>query len=329
LHYIASKDPIQLAKMLETAGTKLRRMRILRQLSLEDVARGTRISVARLADLETDEYSNFPNIAYAKGFLRSYAKFLNLDLRTYLDAFEDTSTFGLDDYQYLSEKPVGVYRIPRRPQQRPRFRRSRMLATASVVGVFAIVVMVWFLYKTAQRLGDLNKLAERQEAREHGGGTRPGAESPAARQMQPVSSSPTPTVSPSPEGTPTSSDSMGRELVALTLAESSPSAVLTQLSAPAANVPLLPTADTDGTARILALRSMMQKPFLLGSPSSPVNNVVGGGSSVGAPRATGMLTQGIDAGGSRFYVHMLDKNSVDIFRTGVPLPPKPVGNTLD
>ena len=317
--------------MVETAGTKLRRMRILRQLSLEDVARGTRISVARLADLETDEYSNFPNIAYAKGFLRSYAKFLNLDLRAYLDAFEDASTFGLDDYQYLSDKPVGVYRIPRRPQQRPRFRRKRLLATASVVGVFTIVAMVWFLYKTAQRLGDLNKLAERQEAREHGG-ARPGAEAPsAARQILPVAASPTPKASPSPEGTPTSSDSVGRELVALTLAESSPSAVLTQLSAPAANVPvLLPAAsNVDGTARILALRSMLQKPLLPGSPDNQVSSAAGA-SQAGAARPAGVPAPGgVSADGSRFYVHMLDKNSVDIFRTGVPLPPKRVGNTLD
>ncbi len=288
--------------MVETAGTKLRRMRILRQLSLEDVARGTRIGAARLADLEADEYSNFPSVAYAKGFLRSYAKFLDVDLKTYLEGFENGASFGLDDYQYLSEKPVCVYRVQRRPQQRPRFERKRLFATVSLLGMLAIAGFFWFLYLTAQRLGDLNKLAERQEARAHGV-SRPGAEPP-------------------PEATPTSSDSMGRELVVQTLAESSPSAVLSQLAVPAANVPVLSsTPGSDGAVGgSTVLRAMIQKPLLPGGPASSPGNLSDG--SAGQPAAAG-------TNGNRFLVHMLDKSPVDVFRTGVPRPAKPAGNTLE
>lgn len=309
--------------MLETAGTKLRRRRILRQLELRDAARQTRISADRLADLETDEYSNFPNLAYAKSFLRSYARFLEVDLRAYLDAFEDASTFGLDDYQYLSDKPVGVFRVPRRTQQRtPKVRRGSLVMTASLAGICLLLLLGWFFYITYQRLGgDLNQLADRQDAREHGDlrtGAMPSA-STESRVLQPAGATPAPTVavSPAPQGTPSSGDSMGRDLVATTLAQSSPSAVLSQLSAPAANLPVPPAAATVSVLPgMLALQPMLQKaPSLEGNPA--------GVSPASSPAAA---TSQDD---KRFFVHRLDNNSVDVFRTGVPHAQPPARNTLE
>ena len=55
--------------MVETAGTKLRRARTMRHLSIEDAARATKIRPQQIADLERDDYSNFANLAYARGFL--------------------------------------------------------------------------------------------------------------------------------------------------------------------------------------------------------------------------------------------------------------------
>ncbi len=152
--------------MVETVGTQLRRARIAREISLEDAARVTKIRVARLADLEADVYTNFPNLAYARGFLTGYGKYLSVDVRPFLDAFENTSTFGVDDYQYLSEKPVGVYRAPRRVW-RQRAPRKRLVALGSTLGLALIMLFGWFLYLNYLRLGDLNKLAEHQDGRQH------------------------------------------------------------------------------------------------------------------------------------------------------------------
>ena len=149
--------------MVETAGTKLRRARHLRQLTLEDVARATKIRARQVADLERDEYSNFANLAYARGFLVVYAKFLHVDVRMYLEAFADASTFGLDDYQYLSEVPVGVYRAPARRVRR-RQRRGRLMAAGLAAGLLATTVTVWFFVVSYKRLGNLEQLAARQEA---------------------------------------------------------------------------------------------------------------------------------------------------------------------
>ena len=156
--------------MVDTAGTKLKRARKLRKLSLEDASRATKIRVSQLAELEADEYSNFANLAYAKSFLLGYARYLHVDMRAYLDGFADAGTFGLDDYQYLSETPVGIYRAPQRQSQvrRPKPKRGHFVLAAMALGLLAITGFFWFVLLSYQRLGDLDKLAARQEAREHG-----------------------------------------------------------------------------------------------------------------------------------------------------------------
>ena len=153
--------------MVDTAGTKLKRARKSRKLSLEDASRATKIRVNQLTDLEADEYSNFANLAYAKSFFLAYAKYLHVDARPYRDGFTDAGTFGLDDYQYLSESPVGIYRAPRHRQIRPRPKRQQLVLAAMALGMLTIMGVVWFAAVSYQRLGgDLDKLAARQEARE-------------------------------------------------------------------------------------------------------------------------------------------------------------------
>lgn len=63
-----------------TAGTLLKRERIAQGFSIEDVAAATKINKAYIAALEKDTFEKFPSSVYAKGFLQSYAKFLNIDV---------------------------------------------------------------------------------------------------------------------------------------------------------------------------------------------------------------------------------------------------------
>ena len=62
----------------KTIGSRLREARERKGLSLEDVARTTRISRGYLKALEEDDSDKLPSEAYAKGFLRVYAQFLNV-----------------------------------------------------------------------------------------------------------------------------------------------------------------------------------------------------------------------------------------------------------
>ena len=185
--------------MAETAGTKLRRARQTRQLSLEDAARATKIRAHQLADLEADEYSNFANLAYARSYLVNYGKFLRLDMRPHVAGFADASTFGLDDYQYLSTKPVGVYRVPyRRGTRARRPQRRQLLGAALGLAALAVGVVGWVFMVNVQRLGDLGTLAARQEAREKaaraGHGTTAATDTASTNTTVPAANAPAPAV---------------------------------------------------------------------------------------------------------------------------------------
>jgi cytoskeletal protein RodZ len=59
-------------------GQRLYRERIQRKLTLEDIAKATKIKASFLAAIEKGEYSKLPSPAYAQGFVRNYAAFLGL-----------------------------------------------------------------------------------------------------------------------------------------------------------------------------------------------------------------------------------------------------------
>src|SRR5690349_22305762 len=108
---------------IEGLGRKFQEARKARNLSLEEAARLTRIRQSRLAEIEADDFSQFPSLAYAKGFLQIYGKFLDVDVGPYLEAFETSEHVTVDGYSYLQEEPApaAAVRTPvvRRRPSRP------------------------------------------------------------------------------------------------------------------------------------------------------------------------------------------------------------------
>src|SRR5580704_17115782 len=140
---------------IEGLGKKFQEARLARNLTLDEAARMTKIRPARLAEIEADDFSQFPSLAYAKGFLLIYGKFLDVDVTPYLDAFEDSERMTVDGYSYLQEnrppKPVSAPAVPRRPATTGRDRISPMpLIFGIVVLVIGFTVMKLFL--NVQRL---------------------------------------------------------------------------------------------------------------------------------------------------------------------------------
>lgn len=71
-----------------TLGEKLGKLRNDRRISLSEVSRVTHIQVAYLESLEEGEYSKLPADVYVRGFLRSYANFLNVDEQILLKIYD-------------------------------------------------------------------------------------------------------------------------------------------------------------------------------------------------------------------------------------------------
>jgi cytoskeleton protein RodZ len=127
---------------IEGLGKKFQEARQARNLTLDEAARMTKIRPQRLAEIEADDFSQFPSLAYAKGFLLIYGKFLDVDVTPYLDAFEDSESVTVDGYSYLQEneraKPVSAPAVRRRPAATGG--SNRVSPMPLIVGIVVLVV---------------------------------------------------------------------------------------------------------------------------------------------------------------------------------------------
>jgi len=128
---------------IEGLGKKFQEARLARNLTLDEAARMTKIRPHRLAEIEADDFSQFPSLAYAKGFLLIYGKFLDVDVTPYLGAFEDPESVTVDGYSYLQEneraKPVSAPVVRRRPAPTGGG-SNRVSPMPLIVGVVVLVV---------------------------------------------------------------------------------------------------------------------------------------------------------------------------------------------
>ncbi len=76
----------------QTAGEQLAQTRKERGLSVADVAAKLRIAPRQIEALEADDYDRLPGHTIARGFVRNYARFLQLDPEIVLKAFEKQTT---------------------------------------------------------------------------------------------------------------------------------------------------------------------------------------------------------------------------------------------
>jgi cytoskeletal protein RodZ len=144
---------------IEGLGKKFQDARIARGLTLDEAARLTKIRPSRLAEIEADDFSQFPSLAYAKGFLLIYGKFLDVDVTPYLDAFETSQQVTVDGYSYLQDQPAPKPRRvrpshPPTTTRSPRTRdRSSPFPLIIAVGVIIAGFVLMRLILNIQRIG--------------------------------------------------------------------------------------------------------------------------------------------------------------------------------
>lgn len=80
-------------------GVLLRRQREARGLTLNAIALRTKIRSGLLEALEAGRYDRLPGEAYVKGFIRCYARALEIDDRWILDRYHELQTNRLADAQ--------------------------------------------------------------------------------------------------------------------------------------------------------------------------------------------------------------------------------------
>ncbi|MBN1611700.1 MAG: helix-turn-helix domain-containing protein [Polyangiaceae bacterium] len=59
---------------MDTVGRFLRQQRLARGMSLEEVARTTRVPISSVERIEADQFDELPGEVFVRGFLKSYAR---------------------------------------------------------------------------------------------------------------------------------------------------------------------------------------------------------------------------------------------------------------
>ena len=131
-----------------------------RGLTLDEAARLTKIRPSRLAEIEADDFSQFPSLAYAKGFLLIYGKFLDVDVTPYLDVFETSKDVTVDGYWYLQDQPAPKPRRVR-PTRAPAVRRERIRSgdhrsPLPIIIAIGVIIIGFMLMRLVMKINQLS-----------------------------------------------------------------------------------------------------------------------------------------------------------------------------
>ena len=146
---------------VESPGRTLRDKRLQKQMSVADAARLTHIRPDRIIDLEKDDYSNFPSLSYARGFLLIYARLLGLDVSVAAARLENSNPVDIEEYEYLSGKPA--------PLTRSLGVGRRVFSIIFVIACIfaAFTAFVWHVLNSASRLDDFGQFAQKDQQSLH------------------------------------------------------------------------------------------------------------------------------------------------------------------
>lgn len=89
---------------MQSVGEKLRRARLEKRLSLEQVYKQTKVYPHVLEALEQDRAHNFLSFIYIKGFLKTYAQYLGLDTEKLLQEYIDSQKAETAPAEVVVEK---------------------------------------------------------------------------------------------------------------------------------------------------------------------------------------------------------------------------------
>ena len=223
---------------IEGLGKKFQEARVARKLTLEEASRMTKIRPSRLAEIEADDFSQFPSLAYAKGFLLIYGKFLDVDVTPYMEAFEGSDAVTVDGYSYLQDnpapKPVRTSVVPRRPRPVPTSSGGSGGPTSLMPLIIGIVVVV-VGYMAMRLILNIQRIAPHK--------TEPAPVVQASVSAPSYTAAPVATITPVPASTATAT-----AVARVAASEPSPSPLLAPSASPAATVAPIAAATPSASA---------------------------------------------------------------------------------
>ena len=130
---------------MQTVGARLRQRRETRGLSLDAVTRATRLTRTVLTALEEDRFGDLAAPVYVRGFLRLYARHLELDADGVLESYEQQIAIHGDDGRL---RPVA--HLPDYLRGDERGARSVSPAQAFLLTATAVILAV-FMWQVSRK----------------------------------------------------------------------------------------------------------------------------------------------------------------------------------
>lgn len=126
------------AQVKESVGQRLRAARLDRGLSVEDAARQLRLSVRQVTALEEDDYDKLVSPTFLRGFVRNYAKLLQIDASPLLQQLDQllppapaqTITYQIEGIPFPSNRKQGM--------------RSFLIVGGAIL---ALVLLIYEIYR--------------------------------------------------------------------------------------------------------------------------------------------------------------------------------------
>ncbi len=129
----------------ESVGEFLKRERELRQITLREVAEGTKISIRRLKSIEADQFEDLPAEVFVRGFIRSYADYIGIDPADAILRLEENMP-----QEELEIRNIKSFSSPQSDIKGP---ASAVLLIAAVVAGLLILAAAWFFFFQNHQVG--------------------------------------------------------------------------------------------------------------------------------------------------------------------------------
>ena len=127
-------------------GDSLQKTRVAKNMSVDEVARQLRLSTHQIIALEQDDFAKLPDAMITRGFIRNYAKLLDIDAVPLLQLFKaKMPDVGLATLSLKSEHIVIQG-----------YRKKSYAAYLQLSVVLLLGLAVWWLYMNRDMLGVTN-----------------------------------------------------------------------------------------------------------------------------------------------------------------------------
>ena len=143
---------------MPTVAEQLQAAREARKLTIHEVAELTKIRTDHIRALETGDFNRFTATVYIRGFVRTYARLLKLDVPEIMAALETElkQTEKFSEPPPLTGEPRGALDFLMLQLSKLNWQKGLVvLAGAAVVLLLVLAVWVWWNHRAADPLSRL------------------------------------------------------------------------------------------------------------------------------------------------------------------------------